>query len=93
MEGTITIVYEDTSGQEVSVTRNFSATVEDAPTWDDPGMIDPGMQDMPEETKPGLPVWGWALIAAAVAALGFEGFKVAKKRKAAKSQEENDADF
>ena len=93
VEGTITIVYEDTSGQEVSVTRNFSATVEDAPTWDDPGMIDPGMQDMPEETKPGLPVWGWALIAAAVAALGFAGFKVAKKRKAAKSQEENDADF
>ena len=93
VEGTITIVYEDTSGQEVSVTRNFSAAVEDAPTWDDPGMIDPGMQDMPEETKPGLPVWGWALIAAAVAALGFAGFKVAKKRKAAKSQEENDADF
>ena len=95
VEGTITIVYEDTSGQEVTVTRNFSAAVEDAASWDDynPGMDDPGM-DMPDDTqKSGLPVWAWVLIVAVAAALGFVGFRTVKKRKAAKSQEENDADF
>ena len=95
VEGTITIVYEDTSGQEVTVTRNFSAAVEEAASWDDynPGMDDPGM-DMPDDTqKSGLPVWAWVLIVAVAAALGFVGFRTVKKRKAAKSQEENDADF
>ena len=50
--------------------------------------------DMPDDTqKSGLPVWAWVLIVAVAAALGFVGFRTVKKRKAAKSQEENDADF
>ena len=59
ISGTITLSYEDASGQPRTVSKEFSSTVEEA--MFDPGMMDPGMEDIqPEPT--GMPVWGWVLI-------------------------------
>lgn len=95
VEGTISFVYEDSSGQEVTVTRNFSCTAEDAAMWDS-DYIDSDYSDMNQETNTGstgLPVWAWLLIAAVIAALCVAGVRVAKKHRSAGNLEEDNADF
>lgn len=59
ISGTITLSYEDASGQPRTITKDFSATAEEA-TFD-PGMMDPGMDDM-QPAQTGMPVWGWVII-------------------------------
>ena len=59
VSGTITLSYEDASGEPRTVTKDFSTTVEEM--MFDPGMMDPGMDEMQPETT-GMPVWGWVLI-------------------------------
>ena len=59
LSGTITLTYEDASGEIRTVTKDFSSTAEEM-TFD-PGMVDPGMEDMQPEST-GMPVWGWVLI-------------------------------
>ena len=59
VSGTITLSYEDASGEPRTITKDFSTTAEEM-TFD-PGMVDPGMEDMqPEQT--GLPAWAMVLI-------------------------------
>src|SRR5699024_7885644 len=61
VSGTITLSYEDAAGEPRTVTKDFSTTAEEMAM--DPGMMDPGMmEDIPAE-QPGMPVWGWVLIA------------------------------
>ena len=62
MEGVITLTYEDANGLNKTVTKEFSATVQEVPVYDDM-IIDDSMMEAPEQ-KSGLPVWGWILIAA-----------------------------
>lgn len=59
VSGTITLSYEDASGEPRTITKDFSTTVEEMMI--DPGMMDPGMDEMQPETT-GMPVWGWVLI-------------------------------
>ena len=84
VSGTITLSYEDAAGEPRTVTKDFSTTAEEMAM--DPGMMDPGMmEDIPAE-QPGMPVWGWVLIAvcgAVVAAVVVTA--VLRKRKKAKA--------
>ena len=84
VSGTITLSYEDAGGEPRTVTKDFSVTAEEMTM--DPGVMDPGMmEDIPAE-QPGMPVWGWVLIAvcgAVVAAVVVTA--VLRKRKKAKA--------
>ena len=84
VSGTITLSYEDAGGEPRTVTKDFSTTAEEMTM--DPGVMDPGMmEDIPAE-QPGIPVWGWVLIAvcgAVVAAVVVTA--VLRKRKKAKA--------
>ena len=93
MTGTITLSYEAEDGSLKTVTKDFSATVMDMPTYDDMGMMDPGM-DM--EVQPaGFPVWGIVLIVMAVIAVAVIVVVVIRKKKAAAlaSLEDDDEDL
>lgn len=94
MTGTITLSYEAEDGSLKTVTKDFSATVMDMPTYDDMGMMDPGM-DM--EVQPaGFPVWGIVLIVVAVIAVAVIVVVVIRKKKKAAalaSLEDDDEDL
>jgi len=87
MSGVITLTYESENGEIKTVSKEFSGTVEEL-IFDDPGMMDPGMMEPMDEPKSGLPIWGWALIALAVAGAAGGGVFVVKKRKKAKALKE-----
>ena len=94
MTGTITLTYEAEDGSLKTVTKDFSATVMDMPTYDDMGMMDPGMEM--DQPSAGFPVWGIVLILVAViAAVVIVVVVVRKKKKAAAlaSLEEDDEDL
>lgn len=94
MTGTITLTYEAEDGSLKTVTKDFSATVMDMPTYDDPTMMDPGMEM--DQPSAGFPVWGIVLILVAViAAVVIVVVVVRKKKKAAAlaSLEEDDEDL
>ena len=94
MTGTITLTYEAEDGSLKTVTKDFSATVMDMPTYDDMGMMDPSMQV--EQPSAGFPVWGIVLILVAViAAVVIVVVVIRKKKKAAAlaSLEEDDEDL
>ena len=59
--GTITLSYEDASGEPRTITKDFSTTVEEM--MFDPSMMDPTIDEMQPQTT-GMPVWGWVLIVA-----------------------------
>lgn len=59
VSGTITLSYEDASGEARTITKDFSTTVEEMQF--DPSMMDPSMEE-PQTQPTGMPVWGWALI-------------------------------
>lgn len=91
LSGTITLTYESADGSIKTVTKDFSATVMEMPTYDDPGMMDPGME-APQQT--GIPVWGWVLIVAAVLVVVaiVVVLVVRKRRKAAAIAQLEEAD-
>lgn len=95
MTGTITLTYEAEDGSLKTVTKDFSATVMDMPTYDDMGMMDPGM-DMEVQPTTGFPVWGIVLIVVAVIAVAVIVVVVIRKKKKAAalaSLEEDDEDL
>lgn len=94
MTGTITLTYEAEDGSLKTVTKDFSATVMDMPTYDDMGMMDPGMEM--DQPSTGFPVWGIVLIVAAVIAVVVIVVVVVRKKKKAAalaSLEEDDEDL
>ena len=81
LEGTITLTYEDASGAVRTVTKDFSAMVEEMNYfYDDPSLMEP---DVVEEEPSGLPVWGWVLIAAGVLVVLVIVIRVVRKKKKA----------
>lgn len=94
MNGTITLSYEAEDGSLKTVTKDFSATVMDMPTYDDPGMMDPGMEM--DQPSTGFPVWGIVLILVAVVAVVVIVVVVIRKKKkaaAVASLEDDDEDL
>ena len=94
VSGTITLSYEDAAGEPRTVTKDFSTTAEEMAM--DPGMMDPGMmEDIPAE-QPGMPVWGWVLIAVCgavvVAVIVTAVLRKRKKAKALAALEAGDDD-
>ena len=96
VSGTITLSYEDASGEPRTITKDFSTTAEEL-TFD-PGMMDPGMTEMePEPT--GMPVWGWVIIVVCAGVVVAVVVVVLKRRKkkamalAALEAEDNDEDL
>ncbi len=81
ISGTITLTYEAGDGTTKTLTQDFSATVQDMPVYEDPGMIDPGMVE-PEPTG-GMPVWGILLIVVGVVVVVVIVVAVIRKKKKA----------
>ena len=81
LSGTITLTYEASDGTTKTLTQDFSATVQEMPVYEDPGMIDPGMVE-PEPTG-GMPVWGIVLIVVGVVVVVVIVVAVVRKKKAA----------
>lgn len=82
VSGTITLSYEDASGEPRTITKDFSTTAEEM-TFD-PGMMDPGLEDM-EPTQTGMPVWGWVLIVVCGGVVVAVVVVVVKRRKKKKA--------
>ena len=93
VQGFVLLTYEDEKGDIKTLQKDFSCTVEPMPEYD-PGMDFP--VDVPmEEPEPGMPVWGWVLIAGAVIGV-IVGVVVVRKKKKAKALaqlEEEDEDI
>lgn len=89
VSGVITVTYEDSNGNTVTKTQEFSTQADAAMSWDDYYPDDFGGEDYPmegvEPEKAGLPVWAIAAIAAAVVAGVVIVVVVLKKRKAKKA--------
>ena len=81
LSGTITLTYEASDGTTKTLTQDFSATVQEMPVYEDPGMIDPGMVE-PEPTG-GMPVWGIVLIVVGVVVVVVIVVAVIRKKKKA----------
>lgn len=81
LAGTITLTYEASDGTTKTLTQDFSATVQEMPVYEDPGMIDPGMVE-PEPTG-GMPVWGIVLIVVGVVVVVVIVVAVVRKKKKA----------
>ena len=96
VSGTITLSYEDASGEPRTITKDFSTTAEEL-TFD-PGMMDPGMEDVQPQTT-GMPVWGWVIIVVCAGVVVAVVVVVLKRRKkkamalAALEAEDNDEDL
>ena len=82
VSGTITLSYEDASGEPRTITKDFSTTAEEM-TFD-PGMMDPGLEDM-EPTQTGMPAWGWVLIVVCGGVVVAVVVVVVKRRKKKKA--------
>ena len=86
VEFTIAITYEDPNAQEKTVEFPVSLYVEEPyyPSYDDPGMYDPGLEDTENGRK--IPWWGWAgggVVAAGAAATAVTLVRRKKHPKAA----------
>lgn len=64
-KGTVVVTFEDSTGEEVSITHDFEAFIEPAALpdmgWEDPGMVDPGFV-VEEPKEPILPLWAFILL-------------------------------
>lgn len=80
--GTITLSYEDASGEPRTITKDFSTTVEEM--MFDPSMMDPTIDEMQPQTT-GMPVWGWVLIVACGAVVVVVVVVVIKRKKKKKA--------
>ena len=89
--GQVTITYELSDGTEKTIVKDFTAYAEEIyepvydPSWDDPSLMEP-------EPEPGLPWWGWALIAVGGGAVLITGGVLLKKHLAKKKQAAIDAE-
>lgn len=87
MNGTITLTYENSKGEEVSLTKDYSITVEEMPVWDDPMMTDPGLY--PEEpVSTGAPLWIFLVAGAGVLVVLIFVVRTIKKKRAKKAAEQ-----
>ena len=76
MEGKIIFTYEDVSGQERTVEKEFVFEAMEMPEWDDPGM-----EPMPEEPESAVP-WKVIIAVGVVAAVaGIVLFRRHRKKK------------
>ena len=82
VSGTITLSYEDASGNPRTITKEFSSTVEQAQF--DPSMMDPSMTDT-EPQSTGLPAWALGLIVVCVVVIVVVIVVVLKRRKKKKA--------
>ena len=82
VSGTITLSYEDASGNPRTITKEFSSTVEQARF--DPSMMDPSMTDT-EPQSTGLPAWALGLIVVCVVVIVVVIVVVLKRRKKKKA--------
>ncbi len=80
--GTITLSYEDASGEARTITKDFSTTVEEM--MYDPSITDPTIDEMQPQTT-GMPVWGWVLIVACGAVVAVVVVVVIKRKKKKKA--------
>ena len=79
VEGKIIFTYEDASGNQSTIEKPFSTTVQEMDWGDDSGDMTP---DEPVDTNTGLPLWGKiAIIAGCVIAAGVIVVVVIKIRK------------
>ena len=82
VSGTITLSYEDASGEVRTITKEFATTAEEM-TFD-PSMMDPNM-GMEEPQTTGMPMWGWAVIAVCGVVIVVVIVVVIKRRKKKKA--------
>ena len=86
MNGTITLTYENNKGEEVSLTKDYSITVEEMPVWDQPIMDDPSLY--PDQTQTtGVPLWILLVAGAAVIVVLVVVIRKVKKIRARKAAE------
>lgn len=91
LSGVITLTYELDDGSQKTLTRDFSATVEEIPVYDDLIELDPGMMES-EPQKTGVPAFVWVLVAAGVVVVLVIVLVVRKKRKATALNQLEDED-
>ena len=95
ISGIITLNYEDASGNPRTISKDFTATAEEANYDDAMPDYDPSM-DEPQQT--GMPVWGWVLIVVCVGVVvAVVVVVIVRKRKKAKAlaalDEDSDEDI
>jgi hypothetical protein len=84
MNGKVTFIFEDAAGDQQTVVKDFTFNIGEAVVWEE----DPNMP--PENPSAGgLGVWKWVIGLAVLAAGGFTGYKLKKKKKAAADEEFN----
>lgn len=84
ISGTVVLTYENSRGDEMTLTKDYSINVEEMPVWDGPWGYDEPVFEEPAPAGP--PVWLYLLIAAAAIIAAVVIFKVIKKKKAAKAE-------
>ena len=94
LSGTVTFTYEDANGDTKEIVKEFQTEVMEYVEPEIPDdMLDP---DMPVEAEGGMPVWGWAAIAAGGVVVLIVAIvvvrKVVKKKKQAAMDAEDDYD-
>lgn len=94
LSGTVTFTYEDANGDTKEIVKEFQTEVMEYVEPEIPDdMLDP---DMPVEAEGGMPVWGWAAIAAGGVVVLIVVIvvvrKVVKKKKQAAMDAEDDYD-
>lgn len=82
VSGTITLSYEDASGEPRTITKEFSSTAEELQF--DPSMMDPSMTET-EPQSTGLPGWALGLIVVCVVVIVVVIVVVLKRRKKKKA--------
>ncbi|MDD3428978.1 MAG: hypothetical protein PHG02_03090 [Oscillospiraceae bacterium] len=89
INGTVTITYENDSGEIKTLTKDFSCMAEEQAIMEpDSGIYDPTLG--PVEENNGMPVWAWILIVVVIAAGAAGAFWFMKKKKAKAVQLEDD---
>ena len=87
LEGAVVFTYEDSTGEEQEIRKEFTLNVMDMPPMDDFPDEFPPMDEGPGGIKGVLKSkWLWASLA--LLGAGFGGFKFYKKRKQKKEAEE-----
>lgn len=66
VSGILRIVFEDSNGDEVVMTKDFEADVQGQMEWNPGDDIGPGMPELPEAKKPIMPTWLFVIILIAI---------------------------
>lgn len=86
------LTYEDAAGNQLRTEEPFVMAVEEELPMEDPGMMDPGMVEMPPE-EGGLPGWLLPLGGVIVLVAAATAFVVVRKKQKAKKLAEEEALF